>query len=79
MLYHIGISIVLGLMVGFIFLVPSHPDVEHYHTPEEWIEVMNNGYIVAAGFVSLVVSALLSGWQQFRYYKRKKESKLQAS
>ena len=71
-LYHLAISLVLGMIIGVVMLV-QHGG--HTHVDDITNSFADNFLMfVIIGTCSLVVAGVLSGWQHFRYYKRKIES-----
>lgn len=67
-LYHIAISIITGLIIGFIN-VESNKVALANDSYQFFNEVMQD--VVWIGIISLVVSGLISGFQHFKYYQRR--------
>ena len=64
-----AISLVLGMIAGVVMLV-QHGG--HAHVDDIANSFADNfSMFVIIGTCSLVAAGILSGWQHFRYYKRK--------
>lgn len=66
-LYHIIISMIVGMFIGFT-LVGQH---DHVHIEEMIAQVMDEYLWV--GFLSIGLAFIISGFQHFNYYKRRKQ------